>query len=139
VAAPAQVVRAQFEALEQGLDAVAAFWRPDVEWRAVEGAADDVGPIRGERALRAYYQDWIDTLDELRVEVSEILFEEGDRVAAAVRNSGVGRASGAPADGRYFVACVVRDGLIAAGREYSNAAQAIEAGQSGIPMATGSS
>jgi hypothetical protein len=40
----------------------------------MENAADDVGVIRGHHALRGYYQDWIDTLADLRAEVEEILF-----------------------------------------------------------------
>ena len=122
------VVRKQFGAFESGgVDAAAEFWHPDIEWRAVEGALDDVGLIRGHNALRRYYEDWIDTLDDLRLEVEEIIFEADDRVAAAVRNSGRGRASGVPVDGRYYVACVVRDGQIVAGREYPTRQQALEA------------
>ena len=96
----AEVVRRQFAAFaDGGLDAVAAFWHPDIEWRAVEGAADDVGPIRGQAALRSYYQDWLDSLDDLSAELEEVLAEDGDRVAVTMRNSGRGRASGVVIDG----------------------------------------
>jgi ketosteroid isomerase-like protein len=121
-------VRNQFAAFESGkVDAAAEFWHADIEWRAVQGAADDVGLIRGSDALRRYYQDWIDTLDELRAEVEEVLLEEDDRVAVVVRNSGRGRASGVPVKGRYYVACVVRDGRIASGREFTTRQEAIDA------------
>lgn len=121
------VVRSYFRTFESGgVDAAAQFWHPDIEWRAVESATDDVGVIRGRDALRHYYEDWIDTLVDLRAEVEEILFEAGDRVAVAVRNSGRGRASGAAAEGRYYVACVVRGGRIVAGREYPTREQALE-------------
>jgi ketosteroid isomerase-like protein len=124
----AQVVRRQFAAFaDDGLDAMAAFWHPDIEWRAVEGAADDVGPIRGEAALRRYYQDWLDSLEDLSAELEEVLAEEGDRVAVTMRNSGRGRASGVVTAGRYHVTCTVRDGLIVSGREYATRAEAIEA------------
>jgi ketosteroid isomerase-like protein len=53
-------------------------------------------------------------------------FEADDRVAVAVRNSGRGRASGAAAEGRYYVTCVVRAGRIVAGREYATREQALE-------------
>lgn len=123
-----EVVRGHFRAFESGgLDAVAEYWHPQIEWRAVEGAADDVGVIRGHDALRRYYQDWIDTLAELRAEVEEILFDEDDRVAAVVQNSGRGRSSGVPTDGRYYVACIVREGQIVAGREYATREEALEA------------
>ena len=123
-----EVVRRQFAAFaDGGLDAVAAFWHPEIEWRAVEGAADDVGPIRGSAALRRYYQDWIDTIDDLRAELEEVLAEDGDRVAVTMRNSGRGRTSGVAIEGRYHVVCTVRDGLIVSGREYGSPAEAIEA------------
>jgi ketosteroid isomerase-like protein len=125
----AEVVRRQFRAFEHGLDAVAEFWHPDVDWRAVEGAADDVGVIRGPAALGRYYQDWLDMFEDLRAEVVEVIAEAGDRVAVVVRNSGRGRTSGVPTKGRYFVVCTVRDGLILSGREYSTRDQALRAAQ----------
>jgi ketosteroid isomerase-like protein len=123
----ADVLREYFAAFADGLDAAARFWDPKIEWRAVEGAADDVGLIHGPEALRRYYQDWIDTLDELRADVAEIIDEEDDRVAAMIRHSGRGRASGVPVQGRYYVACVVSDGRILAGREYGTRDEAREA------------
>jgi ketosteroid isomerase-like protein len=122
------VVRAQFAALGHGgLEAVTRFWHADIEWRAIVGALDDVGVMRGEDAVRRYYQDWIDTVDHLRVEVVEVIAEAGEQVVVVVRNSGRGRVSGAPSSGRYYVACIVRDGRIASGREYGTRVQALEA------------
>ena len=122
------VVRSYFRTFEAGgVDAAAEFWHPDIEWRAVESAAHHAGVIRGHDALRHYYEDWIDTLADLRAEVEEVLFEADDRVAVAIRNSGRGRASGAAAEGRYYVACVVRAGRIVTGREYATREQALEA------------
>ena len=124
----AEVVRRQFEAFERGgLDAVAEYWHPEIEWRAVEGAADDVGVMAGHDALRRYYEDWTDSFDELRAEVEEILFEADERVVAVVRNSGRGRASGVTTKGRYYVVCTIRDGRIATGREYETREEALEA------------
>jgi ketosteroid isomerase-like protein len=122
------VVRAQFAALGHGgLEAVTRFWHPDIEWRAIEGALDDVGVMRGEDAVRRYYQDWLDTVDHLQVDVVEVIAEAGEQVVVVVRNSGRGRVSGAPSSGRYYVACIVRDGRIASGREYATREQALEA------------
>jgi ketosteroid isomerase-like protein len=123
-----EIVRRQFAAFERGgLDAVAAYWDPDIDWRAVEGAADDIGVINGPDALRAYYDDWLETFDELRAEVGEALFEDGDRVAVAVHNSGRGRASGVVTRGRYYVVCTVREGLIVSGQEYDSRDRALRA------------
>lgn len=124
---PTDVVRSYFATFESGgVDAAAQFWHPEIEWRAIESAAGHVGVIRGQDALRHYYEDWIDTLADLRAEIEEVLFETDDRVAVAVRNSGRGRASGAAAEGRYYVACVVRAGRIVSGREYATREQALD-------------
>ena len=124
----AEVVRSYFRTfVSGGVDAAAEFWHPDIEWRAVDGAADDVGVIRGRDALRRYYEDWIDTLAELRADVEEILYEADDRVAAVIQNAGRGRVSGVPTRGRYYVVCIVRDGQIVAGREYATREEALEA------------
>jgi ketosteroid isomerase-like protein len=122
------VVREQFEAFELGgVEAIAEFWHPEIEWRAVEGAADDVGTMCGHDALRRYYQDWIDTLEDLRAEVGEVFLEDDDRVAVVVHHSGRGRASGVQTEGRYYVACIVREGQIVAGREFATRQEALEA------------
>lgn len=125
--AGSDVVRSYFGTFESGgVDAAAEYWHPDIEWRAMEGAAGDAGLIRGHDALRRYYQDWIDTLADLRADVEEVLFEDDERVAVAVRNSGRGRASGAAAEGLYYVACIVRHGRIVAGSEYATRDQALD-------------
>ena len=123
----ADVVRQQYRALERDLDAMSAFWHPEIEWRAIEGAADDVGVMEGPDALRRYYEDWASSFDQLRAEVDEVLFDADDRVAVSVRNSGRGRVSGVVTEGRYYVACTVRDGQIVCGREYDTREQALDA------------
>jgi ketosteroid isomerase-like protein len=123
-----EVVRRQFAAFEHGgLDAAAEFWHAGIDWRAVEGAADDVGVITGTQALRRYYEDWVETFDELRAEVEEVIFESAERCAVLVRNSGRARGSQALIQGRYYVVCTVRDGLIVSGREYETRDEALEA------------
>ena len=57
-----EVVRRALQAFaDGGLDAMAEFWDPDIDWRAAEGAIDDVGEMHGPVAVRRYIQDWIDT------------------------------------------------------------------------------
>jgi ketosteroid isomerase-like protein len=122
----AEVVSRQFEALESGgVDAAAELWCRDIDWRAVEGAPDDVGVMTGHAALRRYYEDWFEMFDRLHAEVEEILFDDEDRVAAVVHHGGLGRASGVPTQGRYYVVCTIRDGQIASGREYATREDAI--------------
>ena len=124
----ADVVRQQFEVLaSDGVDAAAAYWHPDIQWRAVEGAADDVGVMHGAERLRRYYEDWLETFEDLRADVVEVLFDEGEKVALRLRNFGRGRVSGVETRGSYYVACTVKDGRILSGREYDSREKALEA------------
>jgi ketosteroid isomerase-like protein len=123
---PSEVVRRHFASFGRGgLEEAAKFWHPEIEWRAIKGAADDVGVIRGEAAMRRYYEEWVDTMADLRAEVVGISYEDDERVAASIRNSGTGRVSGVPTAGRYYVACLVRNGQIVAGHEYATSEEAV--------------
>jgi ketosteroid isomerase-like protein len=123
-----EVVRRSWDALNRGgLDAIEEFWHPDIEWRAAEGEVDDVGVFRGRDKMRGYYADWLDMLDDWHAEVEEIVFEDEERVAAVIRTSARGKASGAPAEGRYAIVYTVRGGQIVSGREYVTRDQALEA------------
>jgi ketosteroid isomerase-like protein len=123
-----ETVRRQFEALERGgVDAAAEFWHPDIEWRAVEGAVDDVGVIRGKDAMRRYYQDWVEMIDDLRGGIEEVVYDSGEILVAVLFNSGRGRGSSIPIRGRYCVVYTIQDGLIVRGREYETPERALEA------------
>src|SRR3954452_15471863 len=39
-------------------------WHPEIEWRAIEGAPDDVGPIHGVERLARYYGEWAELFDD---------------------------------------------------------------------------
>jgi ketosteroid isomerase-like protein len=123
-----EIVRRQFEALGRGdVNAASEYWSADIDWRAAEGAADDVGVMRGTQALRRYYEDWGEMFDELRAEVKEVIAESREYCAVVVRNSGRARGSSALVQGRYYVVCRVRDGRIVSGREYETQGEALEA------------
>ena len=123
-----EVVSDAFHAFaERGLAAMADFWAADINWRAIEGALDDVGEIHGAEALRHYYQDWIDTFDDISAVPEELLDLGDDRVLAVQRVTGRAKASGIETELRYAVVCTVRDGKIARGREYIDRAEALEA------------
>ena len=123
-----EVVRRSWAALERGgLDAVAEFWDPDIEWRAVEGALDDIGVFSGREAMRRYYEEWTSTFDELRGELEEVIFASGDQVGTVIHTAGRVRGSEGWVEGRYAVVYTVRGGRIVRGREYATAGQAREA------------
>jgi ketosteroid isomerase-like protein len=122
------VVEAAWNAFARdGLDALAAYWTEDVDHRAIEGAPDDRGPMHGKKALRAYAQDWLDTFDNVKTEVVELIDVEEDKVIAVLRVSGRAKLSGIETELTYAVAYTIQDGKIARGREYATREQALEA------------
>lgn len=123
-----EIVRQSWEAFaEEGLDAMAEYWGADICWRAIEGAPDDVGEMRGREAARRYCQDWLDTFDDL-TSVPEQLVDVGDdRVVAAAHVTGRARLSGVETELRYAVVYTLRDGKIVDVREYADREQALAA------------
>ncbi|HEX4624676.1 MAG TPA: nuclear transport factor 2 family protein [Solirubrobacteraceae bacterium] len=104
-----------------------------IEWRAVEGAVDDVGVFRGRERMRRYYADWLAPFDELESDVESVLGEEGDVAAVIIVTRARPRGTDAWARGRYAVVYTVRGGLVVRGREYpsADAARAAAAALSG--------
>jgi ketosteroid isomerase-like protein len=122
------VVQAALNAFARdGLDALAAYWTEDIDHRAIEGAPDDRGPMHGRDAVRAYAQDWLDTFDDVRTEVVELIDAEEDKVVAVLRMSGRAKLSGVETGLTYAGVYTIRDGKIARGREYATRDQALEA------------
>lgn len=123
-----EVVRGAFEAfVEGGLDAMAEFWDPDIDWRAAEGAIDDVGEMHGLVAVRRYVQDWTDTFDVAGIVVEEVRDVGDDRVLSIQRMKGRAKLSGIETDLRYASVSTVRDGKVVRVREYLNVEDAFEA------------
>jgi uncharacterized protein len=123
-----EVVRRGFEAFaDGGLDAMAEFWDPDINWRAAEGAIDDVGEMHGRVAVRRYVQDWLDTFDDSSVVVEELRDVGDDRVLAIQRAKGRAKLSGVEIDLRYAVVYTLRAGKVVRAREYLSVDDALEA------------
>jgi ketosteroid isomerase-like protein len=130
-----EVVRASWAGWnEGGLDAVSAYWAPDITWRAIEGAPDDVGLMEGRDAVRAYVAEWDEMFDDLRIEALNVVDAGGGTVVALQRAAGVAKGSGAPGEIVYGVVYTIRDGLIVDGREYATLEQALEV--AGLPATT---
>lgn len=78
-----EIVRAYLRALaEDGLVATAKFWDPDISWRAIEGAPDDVGEMVGTAAVVRYLKDWVDMFDDITNVPVELMDIGDDRVVA---------------------------------------------------------
>jgi ketosteroid isomerase-like protein len=126
-----EMVREAVGAYNRGdLDALLdEYFTEDIDYRAVEGAPDDHGPIHGKAEMRAYMQDWFDTFDDLKVEPLEVIDAGPDQAVAVVRFGGRAKLSGIEADLTFAVVYTVRDGKVARGREYWTRDEALEAAE----------
>jgi ketosteroid isomerase-like protein len=123
-----EVVKVAYEAFARGgLDRFMEHFTEDVDYRAVVGAIDDIGPIHGKDAVRAFLQDWIDTFDGFSMELVELIDAGEDTVVAVERFGGRARLSGVETDQTIGDVFTIRDGKIARGREYLTPEQALEA------------
>ena len=122
-----EIVREAAAAFNRGdLDAWFEYLADDIDYRAIEGALDDQGPIQGKAALRAHWQDWFDTFEDLKAEPLELI-DAGDDVVTVLRFAGRAKLSGVPSDLTFAVVYAIRDGKIARGREYWTKEQARKA------------
>jgi ketosteroid isomerase-like protein len=99
----------------------------DIDYRAIEGAPDDPGPIHGKDALRAYVQDWIGTFDDFKSEPVDLIDAGEDKVVVVTRISGRAKLSGVETDLTYAALYTIRDGKVVRGREYWTRDEALEA------------
>ena len=103
-------------------------WHPEIEWRAIEGAPDDVGPMEGRERLRRYYAEWFELFEDIRQAVVEQR-EVGGQVVLALHVTARARTTGMPLELDYGLACELLDGLIVSGREYASFDQALAAAE----------
>ena len=123
-----EIVRDAVVAYNRGdLYTLLAYCADDIDYRAVEGALDDRGPIHGKDAVRAYFQDWLDTFDDLKAEPLELIDAADEQVVTVLRFGGRAKLSGVEADLTFAGVYTLRDGKIARGREYWTKEQALEA------------
>jgi len=123
-----EVVRACLRALKEGgIDAMEEFSHPEITWRAIEGASDDVRKMRGRDAVRRYLQDWFDVFDELTNVPDELIDVGDDQVVAVQLASGRAKQSGVATEIRYAVLYTIREGLILDVREYTDRDHALKA------------
>jgi ketosteroid isomerase-like protein len=102
-------------------------WAPDIDHRAIEGAPDDVGPIIGRDAMRAYIADWYEMFADLMIVPEELIDAGPGRVIVVWHVTGTARASGVPAEIRLAIAYTIRAGKIVRGREYLTKDEALAA------------
>ena len=95
-------VRHVYEAWARGDYTVGWEWLADDAQFIPLDDLTDPGATRGADAIRGFLDDILDSFSELRIEALELV-EEGDRVLARVRQSVVGRGSGASSEFEYWM------------------------------------
>jgi ketosteroid isomerase-like protein len=103
------------------------FIDPDIDWRAVEGAVDDVGGMRGTEAVRLYMEDWLDAFNDLTLTPDELIEVDVDRVLVCLRLGGRARRSGIETQLSFAVVYTIRDGRLVTVREYATKEEAVKA------------
>jgi|ERR1700733_1284677 len=123
-----EIVRRSWQAfVDGGLDALMEYFDPEINWRAIEGAPDDVGEMHGKDAVHRYLQDWLDTFEGITSSPTELIDAGDHLVVAAMYVTGRARLSGIETELRYAIAYTVRDGRIVRGREYADRDEALKA------------
>jgi ketosteroid isomerase-like protein len=102
-------------------------WAEDIDYRAIEGAIDDRGPIHGRDALRSYMEDWVETVDELELIPQETIDAGGGTVVSTLGLKGKIRGGDTPLVSRISIVLTVRDGKVVRGREYASREEALRA------------
>src|SRR3979411_3326540 len=123
-----EIVRSALTALsDHGVDALVEFLHPEINWRAMEGAPDDVGEMQGIEASRRYVEDWFETFDDFTTIPEELLDAGEHRVVGVLHVSGCAKLSGITTELRYAALYTLRDDKIARIREYGDREEALEA------------
>ncbi len=118
-----EVVRRWFWAFENDADAFRDTLHPEIEWFPIEG---NHTPSYGVEAAMRNRSQWLDTWDEHRFDLEEVI-EEGDSVVALVHITARGRASGVEVDVRFHAQFKVRAGKVVYIFDHEDRAAALKA------------
>jgi ketosteroid isomerase-like protein len=119
-----ELVRGIIDALNRGdLDGMLARMHPDFEWRPLE-ASPVARVYRGSEQVRGYVEDWLSTMEGLRLDLEDAT-EVADHVVAVVRGHGRGRASGLQLDAPFCQVWTVRGGTAIEMEEYATREQGL--------------
>ena len=102
-------------------------WDSAIDWRAMAGAPDDLGPIEGRDAMRRYLEEGLEVFDDVILEAEELIDGGEEQVVVVLRFTGRGKLSGVESQLKFAILYTLRDGRIVSGREYATKEEALEA------------
>jgi len=118
-----ELARRWLSAFDDDPDGFREALHPDIVWLQFE---DNHTPSYGIEGAVRIRNHWLDSWDEMRAEVEEVV-GEGDSLVATVHVTAQGRASGVEVDVRLYFHFKVRDDKVAYIYEHQDRATALEA------------
>ena len=118
-----EAVRRFISAFEGDDEAFRETLHPEIEWYPIE---ENRTPTRGVEAALWNRNAWLDTWDEYRQDVEEVI-EDGDSVVALIHIQARGKGSGVQVDVRFYAQIKVRDGKIVYIYDHEDREAALEA------------
>jgi ketosteroid isomerase-like protein len=100
-----------------------ALCHPEVEWSAPE----DGTIYRGRQGVRQRLEEWLQSFDEYRYDVRQIIDCGGDEVLVEASEVGRGIKSGAEVRTTNYELLTIRDGMIVRIREFYDEGDALKA------------
>jgi ketosteroid isomerase-like protein len=104
-----EAVRRFLSAFEDADSAFRETLHPEIEWCPID---ENRVPLHGVDAAVRNRNAWLETWDEHRLDVEEVV-EKGDSVVALVHITGRGKQSGIEVDVRFYAQVRARDGKVA--------------------------
>ena len=118
-----EVVRRWIWAFENDTDVFRGSLHPEIEWFPIE---ENLTPTYGVEGAMRLRNQWLDTWDEHRIDVEEVI-EEGDSVVVLAPVTARGRTSGVEVGLRLYYQFKVRDDKVVYLFEHEDRATALKA------------
>jgi ketosteroid isomerase-like protein len=118
-----EAVRRWFWAFENDTDIFRSSLHPEIEWFPIE---EDHTPTYGVEGAMRLRNEWLDTWDEHRVDLEDVI-EEGESVVVLATVTARGKASGVEVNLRVHYQFKVRDDKVVYLYEHEDRQEALEA------------
>jgi ketosteroid isomerase-like protein len=120
------IMRREWEAwLERDMDALAAFWDPEVVWDLEHFQNWPESSHEGVDAVRRFLTDWLEMWAEYEIDIEEVLPAPDGRVVSLYTTRAKGRESDLPMVLDVALIATFRNGKIIRFDAYDNRAEAL--------------
>jgi ketosteroid isomerase-like protein len=123
-----ELVRAAWDAWERrDMDAIFAFYDPEIVWDQARDQVDLSGVYHGHEGIRRFFREWLEPFESFYAHAEEFI-DAGEAVVVRVRQGGRGKQSGAKVEmPRYWQVYRLRDGRALRIEVYTDETEALEA------------